>query len=110
MQDTYDEYEVIDDEETVAEAAEDIEEVEEVEKVEDAEEIEEVEEDKIDLDGLYAALDKLTDYISDRFDKISALLIDAGAVIQDNVDEAYEQADLLEDSMTDRLEDLDYSI
>ena len=110
MQDTYDELEVIEDaEETIAEAAaedlgsDEIEETEETEK-------EEVEADKIDLEGLYEALDKLTDFVSDRFDKISALLIDAGAVVQENVDEAYEKADLLEDSMGDRLEDLDYSI
>lgn len=107
MQDTYDELEVIEEtEETVAEAAaEDVSE----ETIEETEEIE-IEDDKRDLEGLYEALDRLTDFVSDRFDKISSLLIDAGAVIQDNVDEAYERADHLEDSMEDRLEDLDYSI
>lgn len=108
MQDTYDEYEIIEEtEETVAEeAAEDIENVDDVEE----KEADEIEEDKRDLEGLYEALDKLTDFVEDRFNKISALLIDAGAVIQDNVDEAYERADLIEDSLTDRLEDLDYSL
>lgn len=106
MQETYDELEVIEDtEETVAEAAaEDV--AENIEETEAAE----IEEDKRDLEGLYEALDRLTDFVSDRFDKISSLLIDAGAVIQDNVDQAYERADLIEDSMQDRLEDLDYSI
>lgn len=110
MQDTYDELEVIEDaEETIAEAAAEDENSDEIEEIEETE-TEEIEDDKLDLEGLYEALDKLTDFVSDRFDKISALLIDAGAVIQDNVDEAYTEADLLEDSMTDRLEDLDYSI
>ena len=109
MQDTYDEMEIIEaEDETIAEAAE-IDDMPKADEIEEAE-TEEIEEDKKDLEGLYEALDKLTDFVSDRFDKISALLIDAGAVIQENVDEAYDRADLIEDSMSDRLEDLDYSI
>lgn len=119
MKDTYDNTEVLEDEKTIEEeAAEEVaedqvddaveeeleEEVEEVAEAHDAEENTETAE--YDLAKLYDKIDELASAISERFDSLSSVLIDAGAVVKTDIDEMYDAADEVED----RLEDLDYTL
>lgn len=66
--------------------------------------------DKKDLDRIYDKIDELAATIADRFDSLASVLIDSGAAVMGDVDELYDAADALEDSLDGDLEDLDYSL
>ena len=100
----------MDDEKTLAEEVEEEEVSEEVEEDAKEEEVsEEVDAERYTIDQVYDLLDKLSKTLEERLDGLASVIIDAGAVVRRDVDEAYHDLDLVEDQLKP-LEELDYSL